>query len=314
MSFLDKLKSSQGQSILFGLVGVIISYVILTYGMRAIFPRLYRDNAVIAENILEIKKVSVPLTVGMCNFDSSSMELNTSNPRKTAYIYLPQSNNLKGGVQFSYSFWLDVKSNNNADLSDRVIFMRGINTLLQGYDNNLPFVVCPLVKFAKLRQANSEENTPYLEIIFNTLQNPRTMITLNQSVFNLTRSTNTNPRWFLITITFQDYIDINKSEKGIQIESYINNNLVYTDIIKNDSLKVNNGDFYITPAKGPSESTNSYYADIMYHNYALDVTQIEKIYNKGVSHQKGACFTAKYSTNVDVDSDMYQRLSMTNFL
>ena len=316
MSFLDNIKSSKGQSIIFGIVGVIISYVLLTYGMKVIFPKLHLYKNQIMEKILDTKKVSVPLTIGMCNFDSSTIELNTSNSRKAAYVYLPQSNNLKGGVQFSYTFWLDVKSYNNADLSNRVIFMRGINTLMEGYDNNTPFVICPLVKFAQLSQANSEDSNTYIEIIFNTLNNPRSTIVLDQSVFNLTRSTNRNPRWFLITLTFQDYVDYNNIERGVQIESYINNNLVYTDVIKNDSLKVNNGNVYITPTQVPLESTNSFYADIRYHNYALNVVDIEKIYDKGVAHEKGACSTAKVNAAgfKEVDTDTYQRLSMTNFL
>ena len=41
MSFLDNIKSSKGQSIIFGIVGVIISYVLLTYGMKVIFPKLH---------------------------------------------------------------------------------------------------------------------------------------------------------------------------------------------------------------------------------------------------------------------------------
>ena len=241
--------------------------------------------------------------------------MNTSNPRKSAYIYLPQSNNLKGGAQFSYSFWLDIKSYNNTDLSNRVIFMRGINKLMESYDNSLPFVACPLVKFGNLTAADSETfDNSYLEVYFNTLKNPRAKVEFNQSVFEFTRSTNQNPRWFLITIVFQDYVDFNRAEKGIQVQSFINNNLVYTDIIKNDSLKVNNGDFYITPTITPIESTNSFYADITYHNYALDVIDIEKLYNKGVTQEKGACTTAKHSTFKNINSNYYQRLSMNNFL
>lgn len=315
MSIIDKIKSSKWSKLIFGVIGIIISYIILTYGMKALFPKLYRFQQLKSQKILDVRKSSIPLSIGMCNFDSSTIELNTSNPRKAAYIYLPQSNNLKGGTQFSYSFWLDIKSYNNQDLSNRVIFMRGINKLMEGYDNSLPFVNCPLVKFGNLKAADSEsiDNT-YLEVFFNTLKNPRAKIELNQSVFELTRSTSSNPRWFLISIVFQDYVDFNRSERGIQVQSFINNNLVYTDIIKNDSLKVNNGNFYITPTNTNLETTNSLYADITYHNFALDVVQIEKIYNKGVTQKNGACTTAKHSTFKEVNTDYYQRLSMNNFL
>lgn len=315
MSLFDKIKSSKNSSLIFGMIGVITSYVIITYGMKVIFPKLYKYQKINPLRILDVGKTSVPLSIGMCNFDSSTIELNTSNPRKAAYVNLPQSNNLKGGAQFSYSFWLDIKSYNNKDLSNRVIFMRGINKLIPGYDNNLPFVNCPLVKFGNLSSADSQsKDKSYLEIYFNTLNNPRSNIKLNQSVFELTRSTNQNPRWFLISIVFQDFVDFNKTEKGIQIQSFINNNLIYTDFIKNDSLKVNNGNFYITPTQTQIDSTNSFYADITYHNHAINVIDIERIYNKGVSKKQGACRTAKHSTFKDINSDYYQRLSMNNFL
>ena len=316
MSIIDKIKSSKYTSrIIFGITGIIISYIILTYGMKILFPKLHTYQKLDAQKILSIGKTSVPLSIGMCNFDSSTIELNTSNPRKSAYIYLPQSNNLKGGAQFSYSFWLDIKSYNNSDLSNRVIFMRGVNKLMEGYDNSLPFIACPLVKFGDLSAADSGTvSNAYLEVYFNTLKNPRAKVEFNQSVFEFTRSTNQNPRWFLITIVFQDYIDFNRAEKGIQVQSFINNNLVYTDIVKHDSLKVNNGNFYITPTINTIESTNSFYADITYHNYALDAVEIESIYNKGVTKRQGACTTAKHSTFKDINSNYYQKLSMNNYL
>ena len=307
------------KGIIFGTVGIIISYIMITYGVPHVFPRLTQFQTRNAEvgNILDIGKKSVPLTMGGCNFDSSVIEINTSNAFTSGYVHLPQSNNLKGGVQFSYSFWLDTKSYNLYDLRDRIIFMRGINSRkYEGYDH--PFIACPLVKFGNFNQANSvvkDNRNSYIDVIFNTIKKPHASVSLNQEVFDLTRSTNQNPRWFLITICFKDYIDFNQYERGIQIQSYINDNLVNTDVIKNDSLKVNNSNFYITPNEHMIDvvNTNSMYADITYYNYALSISEIEKIYKRGVIDD-GACSTAKTNSIRMTNDNKYQRLDANNFL
>lgn len=317
--FVKKINENPYSGVIFGIVGIIIAYVMNTYGMAVIFPKLYAYNNE-STNILNISKKSVPLTMGVCNFDSSTIEINTSNPRKSAYVDLPHSNNLKGGTQFSYTFWLDTKSYNSRDLNDRIIFMRGINKLDYSVSRSLPLIICPLVKFgpylspARSSNSNDFNRQPYLEVYFNTLKNPHAKISLNQSVFDFTRSTSQNPRWFLISIVFQDFVDFNNTERGIQVQSYINDNLVYTDVIKNDSLKVNQGDFFVTPSTREIENTNSFYADITYHNHAISVNEIDDIWRRGVTNENGACTSAKQRSLKFVDTDQYQKLSMNNYL
>ena len=314
-----RINESPYSGVIFGIVGIIIAYVMNTYGMAVIFPKLYKYKNQ-ARKALNVPKMSVPLTMGVCNFDSSTIEINTSNPRKSAFVELPHSNNLKGGTQFSYTFWLDTKSYNSVDLNDRTIFMRGINKLDYNVSRSIPLITCPLVKFgpylepAKSTSSSDANRHPYLEVYFNTLKNPHAKISLNQSVFDFTRSTSQNPRWFLITLVFQDFVDFNNTERGIQVQSYINDNLVYTDVIKNDSLKVNKGDFFITPSTREIENTNSFYADITYHNYALNVNEIDQIWSRGVTNENAACTSAKQRSLKFVDTDQYQKLSMNNYL
>lgn len=311
------------EGFVYGIVGIVISYLLITYGIMLLFPKLHEYEKATSrmENTLNVNKMSAPLSIGVCNFDSSTIQLNTSNPRTAGFVHLPQSNNLKGGAQFSYSFWLDTKSYNMYDLSDRVIFMRGVHDKKYSeFSSSLPFVACPLVKFGpSIGQANTDKfgnRSPYLEVIFNTTKNPHSRIGLNQAVFDMTRSTNMNPRWFLITITLKDYVDFRNYEHGIQVQSFINDNLVYTDVIKNDSLKLNNSDFYITPndASMQVKNINSMYADITYYNYALSINEIESIYNRGVTNENSVCSTAKANSMRAVSDDKYQRLDKNNFL
>lgn len=302
-------------AVLFGVVGLIIDYLIINYGIPMIFPNVYKYNKI--QNKLDVSLVNVPLTMGACNFDSSMVELNTSNPFGNGFVYMPHSNNLKGGVQFSYSMWLDVKAGTNL-LQNKIIFTKGLkhkvfNDVIQSLDY---LVKCPLVKFGSLETNN--EDSSYLIIQFNSMKNPHNEIKLNNNVFNLTKSTRSNPRWFLITLVFQDYIDFSNAEKGIQIQSFINDNLVSTEIIKNDSLKINSGNVFITPTQQDiygdkiDGDAESFYADLTYYNYALNIIDIEKIYSYGVSNESG-CVTAKYTSQSKI-KDSYHKLSMNNYL
>ena len=202
-------------ALLMGVIGIIINYLVINFGIPLAFPIVYKFSKM--KNRLEVSNVSIPLTLGSCNFDSSSTEINTSNPFKDGFVFMPNSNNLKGGSQFSYSFWLDIKSTFEHQLSNVNIFMRGNKNLSKGLlntlvnDNNkFPLTVCPLVKFANFQDNN---NKHLLDIVFNTAKNPHTTVSIDGDAYNKITSTNSNPRWFLITIVIQDYIDFSNSEK-----------------------------------------------------------------------------------------------------
>ena len=98
---------------------------------------------------------------------------------------------------------------------------------------------------------------------------------------------------------------------GVQVQCYINDNLVKTQSIKNDSIKINHGNIFLTPNEDDYGDADSFYADITYHNFALDVIDIQKIYDNGVSSNSG-CVTAKTSSNEL--QNKYQRLGQTNYL
>lgn len=317
-------------SLLAGVSGIIVNYLVISYGIPLAFPSVYKYQQI--KNKLNVTKVAVPLTTGSCSFDTSSVELNTSNPNKDGFVFMPSSNNIKGGSQFTYSFWLDIKSSYKTHLNDTNIFMRGNKSTKKGlYDSNVankyPMIVCPLIKFPNnivpvINNGDSSTDThksELLEIIFNTTNNPHTSFVIDEDVYKFISSSNSNPRWFLITITFQDYIDFSNSEKGIQVQNFINDNLVSTKVFKNDSLKTNIGNVYLTPSfteddSGSSYNSSSYYADLTYFNYALDIIEIENLYKRGVSNADGQCITAKYSTKKSTSPDYYHTLGMNNYV
>jgi hypothetical protein len=293
----------------FIIVGIIINIIVLKYGMKLIFPRLTKMRKI--TNKLEVSKQSVQLVSGKCNFGSSKTEINTSNPEKPAFVWLPDSNNLKGGAQFSYTFWLNLKS--NTQLQDKIIFTRG--SMIQDNTIDPPTYIskCPMVRI------NSHTSRfPELEISYNTLGKIDNYIELKEEIFNMIVSTSKNPKWFLISITFQDYIDFSDSEHGIQVQVFINDHLVKTVINKNDSLKLNYGNVIITPHtnEGEMDETSSdqesFYSDITYHNYALDILDIQNLYYQGMSNTAG-CITAR-DTAAENISTAYQQLSLHNNL
>jgi hypothetical protein len=303
--------------LLYGIIGIVIDYIVITFGIPYVFPNVYRMNSI--KNRLDVTNVRVPLILGACTFDNSRV-INTSNPYKNNFIFMPHSNNIKGGSQFTYTFWLDIKSNFNTYVDDTVIFMRGVKDRKKGLidttksQNELPLVACPLVKFAKSTPSRNSptDKGPLLEVIFNTVNNPHNKVTLNEDVYKLITSTNTNRKWFLISIVFQDYMDFTNNEKGIQIQNYVNDNLVSTKVIKNDSLKLNNCDVHLAPYTESLENNNSFYADLTYYNYAMDILDIEKVYNFGVTNNNLGCLTAE-NTSATQD-DYYNKLSMNNYL
>lgn len=319
------------QSLLAGVIGIIINYVVINYGIPLAFPSVYTFNSF--RNKLDVSKVAIPLTIGSCNFDTSSMTLNTSNPYKDGFVFMPNSNNLKGGSQFSYTFWLDIKSSYMQHLNNINIFMRGNKNVKKGLyqtssnKNAMPLVACPLVKFASNMNrhggdhGHGEENRPhrgnFLEIIFNTMKNPYNKVVIDEDIYKFITSSNSNPKWFMITITFQDYVDFSNAEKGIQIQNFINDNLVSTKVVKNDTLKTNNGNVFLTPSFTDNEAQEvegeSFYSDLTYFNYALDIIEIENIYKRGITDASGQCVTAKYSSK-DNTKDYYHKLSMNNYL
>jgi len=320
--------------ILYSVVAIVISYIVITYLVPLAFPKLDFYNKF--SNKLSVEKVAVPLTMGSCNFDDSSIEINTSNPDKKGFVFMPNSNNLKGGSQFSYSFWLDIKSTFRRELNGVNIFMRGNPILNKGVvistdnvsspplTNKYPLVACPLVRFPDNLnteptqvQNNIEDRNTHsrgknlLEIVFNTKNNPHNIVYVDGDVYDKITSTNSNPKWFLITMVFQDYIDFSNSERGIQIQNFINDNLVSTKIIKNDALKLNNSNFHITPNNiDEADKGSSLFGDITYYNYALDIIEIQNIYKNGVTNTSGGCITAKYSKT----EDKYHTLGMDSYL
>lgn len=256
------------------IIGIIVSIIGINYHNKLyinyFFPELKesQDKTVFIKRNLQ-NKVSKYLIKGMLPMSNSEILFNTVNNKSPRYTGVPHSVNMDGGAQYSYSFWLNKKP--SSEYGDRIILMRGIMPDSVTNSRNI-IIKSPLIKF------DSDGNK--LQIEFNTSKNKNNVYTLKADVFKMIDTSD----WYLVTVVFKDYIDERTNfERGVNVLVYLNGSLVDSGmVIKNDSLKINDGPLYILPKTQKNHyNLRGNLADIKYHNYALTQHDIEKIYKEG---------------------------------
>ena len=121
-----------------------------------------------------------------------------------------------------------------------------------------------------------------LQIEFNTLKDPHMFVRLNADIFKLLKSSTRNPKYNLITITFQDNFDFGGKERGIKVEVFIDDALVKTSSFENNALRLNDGPIILFPNNiQENDDIHADMADLTYHNHALSIHDVESLYNKG---------------------------------
>lgn len=262
-----------------GLVTVYVCYLILGVIMRN--DKIYFDKAQEAA-----ARTKTPIISGFVDCSSRRVSYNTSVPIASNYRDLRPSNNIKGGSQFTYTFWLNVSSGLTTEVADKVLFIKGNDTrynfnvtdkakkITTPYRNEL-LVYAPMVKFGKSAQV--------LEVCFNTLTRHNEVVEISQveSQDNSVRNnilTMVQGSWALITISFEDNIPINEFENGIIVKVYVQDQLYRVGRYRS-ALKQNYGDLIMFPNADPI--TDVKMADLTYYNYALSANDVEGIMLKG---------------------------------
>mgnify|MGYP002633940758 CR=1 FL=1 len=230
------------------------------------------------------KQESILLVDGVCDFGNTNV-LNTSNRNKNNYIEMPPSMNKSGGIEFTYTFWAKI---NNLK-RDNVLFNKGANPARSSLSEELSkvkdakgevvvddLIKCPMVKISKERIA----------ISFNTAREIHNEMEFEIDAKSLLESTDTNPRWFLFTVAFREgefTTEYGMKSKGVITDLYINEQHVQNKFIDNDSLRLNDGDFYFFP-KGSSDS-QSMVGNLYYHNWALNSDDVTSIWAAGFNEK-----------------------------
>jgi hypothetical protein len=284
--------------------GVIVSIIILIlnnkYYVNYFFPELVAaqsDFVYIKKNMNN--KINKYLIKGKLPLSSSEIKFNTHNYKSQNYVKVPQSINLDGGAQYTYSFWLNKRP--SVEYANRIIVLRGLK-------NDEISIKSPLIKFGN----NSNE----LVIQFNSTNNDNNEIVLgkNTNIFDIT----TGDVWYLVTVVFKDAVNYRTNfENGIVVLIYLNGSLIDSGHeYKHDTLKTNDGPLFILPSinNQTHHNLNANIADLTYHNYALSQYEIEKIYKEGPNTDEFRTAVQIRNNGLRKDTPQLRDLHMLNEL
>lgn len=269
----------------------IISLQILNLDSLVVFPKY------------SVKpQQSTLILKGPVNSTEAGTSFNTIIPfDANRFMSIPKSINRGTGAQFTYQFWMKVNSTSSKAFEDLVILMKGDSRLYKVayYDRQTNskidsesdekgkyMIKCPLIKFK-----NSYKN---MVVEFNTNNHPDVAINIDLTEGNMEQKRKNLlsllPReMVMLTFTFQDNFSIYEgSENGIKFTMYVNDIPFVTQtastmpILKNNFLKINEGDLHILP--NLSEKVNILsLANVQYYNYALTDKDVLASYKKGMS-------------------------------
>lgn len=267
-------------------LGILVALVIYWLSLFAI----NRDKLVITSNLFVTNKpTSFPIINGYVDCASATnMSFNTSNGQAKSYLPMPRSVNLKGGAQFSYSFWMYLDDVSEENIKDKVILCKG-DTRRYDYKvvnkadsvildtGKAQIVKCPLIRFGKnykelVVEFNTNDKFDEKMVIMNNVS--ETDSAVRRNAMSLTPH-----YWVLFTFVFEDNVPINDFENGISIRFYINDTLYQMHRVRS-TLKQNNGNLFVLPDETGTGIKSARISDLTYHNYALDDKKVKELYGR----------------------------------
>lgn len=293
-----------------GLVATYILYVIALAVMRV-------DKLTIDERNDVVKKRSVSVVDGFIDASTPSIRFNTTLPMANNYMPIRPSVNIKGGAQFTYSFWMYVDPSASSSIAYKTIFLKGdpssyhfsvrdrTTTQEQTYERHEPMVFCPLLRFGK--------NEKTFELCFNTLNKYDEVMRVSvmksdNSLYRNNLISTLTSTWFMITVTFEDNVPINDFENGIQVKFYIND-VMYQVAKYRSALKQNNGDLCLFPNDVPM--TGVKVSNMKYFNYVIPESDIRNLALAGANTTASKVYMTSMSNKPPVLSD-YNKLDIYN--
>jgi hypothetical protein len=295
------------------LVGLVATYLIYLVALQV----MKTDKLVIDEKYDLAKKKMVRVIDGFVDASTRNIRYNTTMPIANNYMPIRPSVNIKGGAQFTYSFWMFKDA--GADVANKIVFLKGDDkrynfTIKNNYDKNAPLVekfnehmvFCPMLKFG------ADPST--FEIKFNTFAKfDETMlverITSSDSAYRNNLISTLDNVWHMITVSFEDNIPINDFENGIMVKFYIND-VLYKVSRFPSALKQNQGDLFMFP-NGESPITNVKVSNFTYYNYVLGEDEIRSLSLGGANSNPSSSTSTSGSTKPPVLSD-YNKLDIYN--
>jgi len=294
-------------------VGLVVTYFIYMIALKI----MNVDKLIIDEKNDLAKKKHVRVIDGFIDASSRNVKYNTTMPMANNFLPIRPSVNIKGGAQFTYSFWMFKDA--NADCINKILFLKGDDrrynfTIKDNLKPKVPIiekmnehmVFCPMLKFG---------NDPSsFEIKFNTLARyDETMkiekLTSNDSAYRNNLMATLENTWFMITISFEDNIPISDFENGIVVKFYVNDTLYKVGRFPS-ALKQNQGDLILFP-NGNNLISNVKISNFNYYNYVLNESEIQALVQRGASTSSSVAYNPPVSNKPPVLSD-YNKLDIYN--
>lgn len=277
----------------------------------------------------------VPIIKGVLPMSESEIIISTTNYAAPQYIKLPPSNNVEGGAQYSYTFWINRKEMTSSAVKGKPIFMRGVNqkalvltpgrmtdpTAIATPDkmkigdntfnvankvNTATVVKAPLVRFGD--SATEAQNELVVE--FNSLQDYNHIIRIKPDVY-----VNGAASWVMVTLTFQDLIDVYGNPSGVLFRAFVNDTEAINGSVATDALRLTDGPIHILPQMDSTDTGDrrsaltGAIADIVYYNYALGQEEVRTIYTSGFNSGAYQTPSDRASSNL---KNQYYRLSLSS--
>lgn len=292
-------------------IGIIVTYLIYLVALHI----MNVDKLVIDEKFDLAKKKAVVVVDGFVDASSRNIRFNTTMPVSNNYLPIRPSVNIKGGAQFTYSFWMFKDA--NADCANKILFIKGEDkrynfTIKDNMNTKVPLiekvnehmVYCPMVKFGA--------DASNFEIKFNTLSRFDEVMKIEKlqstdSAYRNNLISTLENTWSLVTISFEDNIPISEFENGILVKFYIND-ILYKVGRFSSALKQNQGDLILFPNTTPI--SNVKISNFKYYNYVLSEKDIQALVMQGASTMTSAS-ASTVSNKPPVLSD-YNKLDMYN--
>lgn len=224
------------------------------------------------------------------------MSWNQINKFSKNYLPLKHSYNRQGGIQFSYSFWMNMKNATNNNIAWKDIILKGEPQTIKynvtrfrhdTYKHPHKYVVdnvgvkCPRIRFGSTYDSLQVElntiDNPDETFIFRSITAPGKMSSLRNNAIKLAQD-----KWALITFTFEDHVAINNHEDGIIVKFFFND-VLYNSKSIHSAMRPNKSNLHLFPSINNTGTPimGSRIGNIIYFNYAINQDDIRKIYSRG---------------------------------
>jgi len=260
---------------------------------------MQRDQ-ILNQDVAEMRpsKLTVDILRGYGNMTLlADKQWTTMNQVSTSFLPILRSYNRRGGLQFSYAFWVKIDTRSGAnEIAGQTLLLRGDRRLFKwrklvkgDAQRGIPdavsdqgpdvLVKCPHIRFGKTYDE--------LVVEFNTLNDPSASYRITpkpdgapgdvgdrRNALSLMQG-----RWALLTFAFEDNVGISNFEDGIMVRFYVNDSLYHTHR-QTGTLKYNQGDLYVAPNFDRSIQ-NVTIGDIRYYNYAVPPKEVDAVFRNG---------------------------------